>query len=1162
MKITSLLTTHTEVEVSEKFFEKFSYECIVGSAIAPSLYKDCIEIHSDLEIVNGEPTTPIHDALNWHYTRFGKSTSPNLEAAFFMQEDGDVWQAKLSKPLIDAKGKTRKYETPKSAGSRAYFPSINQETKKAISKRYSCEMPPCGESFWTWLKKHPEINIILTEGGKKALCLLSQGYVAIALVGVDGGYMSNQNGVRLPAPKLIPDLEGFAIAGRRFVLTFDQDPEIKQKSVYRVRAAIRRLSSLLVDHGCDVAIAKWNPSQGKGVDDLIVQNGLEAWEKSYNNAKSLREWLLQEKATTRFKRFKPNFVVNVPDLSTAIAPESIPESGLIIVDGDMGVGKTKLLVNLLKASDRHFAKIGHRRSLERNAAQRLDAVYLGDVERVHGELYNPENKCFISDHQSKRVTVVADSLLKVKLEDVADGDLIIDEADQLFRHLLTSSTCRTEGKRPLLLKHLEKLSKVVKRIILLSATLRDREIAYICKLCNKSTPDMFLANKYRRERGELDWIQCGTDSAIVNELLEAVKANRRPLIVIDSLKKAGAIAALVATVIGEDKIFQYNSKTSGTPEGLALSKNPDAFYDAYPQYLVSIFTPSGFTGLSIEKNLRTLGTLLECERFTDVFGLFYGRSVVTDDCLQALERLRAMVKRTVWAAKYGNSYSHVSKSTNTLELKSALKTRTDRTVQLTRNELTAEKADSINRYGWSDNPHLDAWSEYEADRNFTMANFGDFLRVSLEASGYQVNERSLPHVKEIAKLVKEIATENKLKEASAISGATTLTKDEIKNIERKDGGTPDELRAIEKYRLAEWLHIPTDTLSTEDVLFDQQGIMRLRINRLEHLLFPSLATTGDIKNTERFTNDNEINCSTPWDYSTHETQRWLIEQLGLNDFLLHALDGNEWGSANNAIAANFVQKCRNYSQNIKEVFGFRITNEMSDAQIIGEMIMRIGLKVSHRLERKQVEKKRNVFHFYSLDFSHLSVVRKILKRRLNKLLLELDKSGSPLLIKIFFKGVIHCEKNVTDSNLDLLQVDLFSQSSLILGNFDEIVIQTTIGIDPESNPQKQDGLEAIAPNPEYDNDGWEDIPPSELVQEPVMAISSNTPQLKAGDRVKYIGNHFQSIYGGDRILTVSAVNGFEITCERPDTGTFTTWIKADELAISPTIFASPPHSVP
>jgi len=1084
-----------QTEGSKKFLELITHECIIGSAISPSLYDDCIEIHSDLEIVDGEPTTPIHDALNWRYTRFGKSANANLKAAFFLQENSEVWQAKLSQPLIDAKGKTRKYETPKDGGSKAYLPPINREIRIAISKRYHCEVPPCGESFWTWIETHPEIDIILTEGGKKALCLLSHGYVAIAFVGVNGGYMVNQYGVRLPAPKLTPDLERFAITGRRFILAFDKDPEIKQKTVYRVRAAIRKLSGLLVARGCDVANTKWEPSQGKGVDDLIVQTGLATWEKAYNSAKSLREWFLQEKATVRFKQFKPNLIVNVPDLSTAISPASIPKTGIIIVNGDTGVGKTKFLVNLLNESDRPFAKIGHRRSLERNAAQRLDAVYLGDTERIEGRLFDAENQCFISDLQAKRVTVVADSLLKVKLEDVTDGDLIIDEADQLFRHLLTSSTCRTDGKRPLLLKHFAKLAKVARRIILLSATLRDREIAYICKLCDTSTPDLFLVNEYKRKRGKLDWIQCGTDSAIVSELLEAIKAGRRPLVVIDSLKKAEAIASLVATIIGEDKIFQYNSKTSGTTEGLALSRNPDAFYDAYPQYLCSIFTPSGFTGLSIEDNLRTLGELLECERFTDVFGLFYGRSVVTDDCLQSLERLRAMVKRTVWAARYGSSYSHVSKSTNPLELKSALKTRTDRTVQLTRNELTPEKADSINRYGWSDNPHLNAWLGYEGDRNFAMANFGDFLRVSLEVSGYQVNMRSLPHVSEIAKLVKKIATENKRKEAEAISGAISLTEDQVMVIDRKDGKTPDELRAIEKYRLAEWLHILVDNLSTEDVLFDQQSTMRSQINRLEHLLCPSLAMTRDTKNIDRYT-DTDQNNSTPWDYSTHETQRWLTDKLGIINFLIHALDGDEWGAADNALAATFVQTCRNYSNNIKEVFGFTVTDKMRDSQVIGEMLSRIGLKVSRRTERKQVAKKRKVYHFYSLDFSHLSVIREILKRRLAKLLVDTQNSGSPLLVKILFEGVIHYENKEISPILYLPESEV--PILLIAEPNNEAVTDTTLFMEPIGvlAPQVDIRNAAIAPI------SFNEIPDKNIEwDDAAIAYPNLTTEMTAGQLV-------------------------------------------------------------
>ncbi|HBC43422.1 MAG TPA: hypothetical protein DCZ88_16440, partial [Pseudanabaena sp.] len=159
----------------------------------------------------------------------------------------------------------------------------------------------------------------------------------------------------------------------------------------------------------------------------------------------------------------------------------------------------------------------------------------------------------------------------------------------------------------------------------------------------------------------------------------------------------------------------------------------------------------------------------------------------------------------------------------------------------------------------------------------------------------------------------------------------------------------------------------------------------------------------------------------------------------------------------------------------------------------------------------------------------------------------------PQIFDAWLRRDLHKKNDTSNPETTILRRQ-FPNNNIVIGELPTIA--------DSQEPMRENSVMAIAPIPEYDNDGWEDIPPSELVEEPVMAISSNTPQLKAGDRVKYIGNHFQSIYGGDRILTVSAVNGFEITCERPDTGTFTTWIKADELAISPTIFASPPHPMP
>ena len=131
------------------------------------------------------------------------------------------------------------------------------------------------------------------------------------------------------------------------------------------------------------------------------------------------------------------------------------------------------------------------------------------------------------------------------------------------------------------------------------------------------------------------------------------------------------------------------------------------------------------------------------------------------------------------------------------------------------------------------------------------------------------------------------------------------------------------------------------------------------------------------------------------------------------------------------------------------------------------------------------------------------------------------------------------EKNDTSNLETTILRRQFPNNIIVIGEL------PTIGESQE--PMREISVMAIAHNPAYDNDEWEDIP--EPVT-PVLAISFDTPQLKAGDRMKYIGNRFQSIYGGDHILTITTVNGFEFTCERPDTGTFTTWIKSNELAIA------------
>ncbi|MEP0914488.1 DUF3854 domain-containing protein [Leptolyngbya sp. GB1-A1] len=177
----------------EQFQQQIQREFFQGSGIAAELFAVTVQVRSDLEFdAAGDPLTPIHDALDWRYTRFGFQVKQTLYGALLFNEDGSLWQAKLSHPRKDDRGKAVKYETRKGNGSRAFLPHIPTSIRRKIADRYGVDVPLAG-SFWQWLEQHPEIEIIFTEGGKKALSLFSLGYVAIALYGVNGSVLDLWN---------------------------------------------------------------------------------------------------------------------------------------------------------------------------------------------------------------------------------------------------------------------------------------------------------------------------------------------------------------------------------------------------------------------------------------------------------------------------------------------------------------------------------------------------------------------------------------------------------------------------------------------------------------------------------------------------------------------------------------------------------------------------------------------------------------------------------------------------------------------------------------------------------------------------------------------------------------------------------------------------------
>lgn len=135
------------------------------------------------------------------------------------------------------------------------------------------------EDYWQTILDDPSIPIAITEGAKKAGALISNGYPAIALCGVEMGLIKGN--------KLVPNLEQFAVTGRPVFLNFDADLIIKSE----VRKALIKLATALKRSGCLVFVTTWDIELGKGIDDVLVDRGREAVDEIMKNPVLYSQWL-------------------------------------------------------------------------------------------------------------------------------------------------------------------------------------------------------------------------------------------------------------------------------------------------------------------------------------------------------------------------------------------------------------------------------------------------------------------------------------------------------------------------------------------------------------------------------------------------------------------------------------------------------------------------------------------------------------------------------------------------------------------------------------------------------------------------------------------------------------------------------------------------------
>ena len=556
-----------------------------------------------------------------------------------------------------------KYDPPPQLPTSIYALPVPLHLWQAIANRYDVPLPenivvsPEGRAlgFWAWVIANPEIPLIITEGAKKAGAIITAGYVAIALPGIYNGYRQPKNdwGHKIGLAYLIPQLQAFAQPDRKIIFCFDNDT--KSKTVLNVRKAIALTGKLFERQGCSVSVISWNcPS--KGVDDLIVNKGVDYLHALIQNRISLSKFQLT--SLLDLSKYAP-LCVNERYLSKSaecVRPQALeatsreranltppPDAQIIGIKSPKGTGKTEWLSKIVAKATRSGQRviiICHREQLAIAIANRFGVDYRTEVRTSITKGLFGYALCIDSLHPHANPSFNPDEWQSALV--------IVDEAEQVFWHLLNSYTC--QNNRIAIIDSLKQLLLTAVgtggRVYLADADLSPIAIDYVQSLIGFPVKTWVVENRHNPNRGKRKLITySGNDPReLVAALVKAIASGNRVLVHTTGQKaksKWGSInlESYLSKLFPDLKILRIDSESVAEPGHPAYGcmGNLNAIL---PLYDVAIASPVIETGVSIDIK----------GHFDSVWGIAQGIQTVDAVC-QALERLRDDAPRHLWVKK-------------------------------------------------------------------------------------------------------------------------------------------------------------------------------------------------------------------------------------------------------------------------------------------------------------------------------------------------------------------------------------------------------------------------------------------------------------------------------------------------------------------------------
>ncbi|WP_242063445.1 plasmid replication protein, CyRepA1 family [Nostoc sp. FACHB-892] len=916
-------------------------------------------------------------------------------------------------------GKPVKYESPPKTPNRVtYFdvanPIWDKVAKRYLIKRYHSllalrlldQLNPL--IFWEWVKQHPEIPIILCEGEKKAACLLSLGFVAIALPGIWNGRVGKQDFDE----RLHPDLVPMTQAGRKFIILFDY--ETKAKTRWSVFQATVRTAKAILAAGCECEVALL-PGPEKGVDDFVVGRGEDAnalLTAIIDDAKSLADYQRSYRAKKwGLSKYKPDVTINIKYLSEALCipeleekclrvPElyelekeqlftpsikghppnkestdsggvdsdkskksptfNFPKSGLVVLWSDMGTGKTELMRWWRDQNpDARFLNNGHRVNLLKNLAERLRTAMYSDLG-------------YTGLAQAQALSITIDSLHKLNTQSLTYGCIFIDEACQYLTHLLHSNTCKQH--RAAILEVLEYIVYNAPLVVIADAHMDDLTVDFFLAMRPLGEVPYIIKNEWRNGSRTIYWYEGDNSSALVAQISAALMLGEKVMVASDSkrfIKKLDKSFTIKYEESNSEKsripqkwrIWSVHSDNSGSDENVAFIKD---ITNAVKNFDALFTSPSLGTGVDISEY-----------HFDLVFGVFHGVSQTATECAQQLYRYRPKVPFHIWVAPrppFGY------KDTNASKIKERLLQTNEMTAFLLRIDRETGKRGA--EKDWA----LDAYCQIMANRHYSLNNLRDDLRSLLTEMGNTFicvgsdsDPQSLESLKAAAQALDSAHN-------SAVAKAKNITLSEYRARQSKDYLDPNEIFECEKFRISDSYGIEvTESL----VEMDKGGRLIRAIAGLEAILAPPEESFTDPKTgqtyptpptivtqKDRTERDNLPLCIDWGNYSA----RWLARfNLGLHQILLSLVRGEEF-TASDTTLLKMREIAIHCAAHVKAILGFTIPSDCKPIWLLGTMVEQLGLKLTFRKQGKRGQQVK----LFSLDKEQLEFAMHVIAHRETK----------------------------------------------------------------------------------------------------------------------------------------------------------------------------------